>query len=131
MGTTVWTDEKVAVLVELYPTTANAVLVERLGISERTIQRKAKRLGIVKDADYIRQIAIDGLREIEYQRLCGRKMGPPKGLRCNPAGEFKKGHKEDKVTRARRVAAIRARVESEHHRIALGMEQQTKWKMKK
>lgn len=111
MFTTKWTDEKIEILREKYHNTRNDDLISLLGLSMRTIQRKAKEIGVEKDPEYIRKIAMDGLREIDYLRLCGKKMGPPKGLRCNPKGEFKKGHKEDVYTRATRIAAIRAAYE--------------------
>lgn len=93
MFTTVWTAEKIEYLRQHFHNCSNASIVAATGVSERTIQRKAKALGLVKDPDYIAQIARDGLLEIDYLRLIGRKMGPPKGLRCNPKGEFRKGHR--------------------------------------
>ena len=126
-GKTVWTEEKLAYMVKHYHNTPNKDIAAATGISERTIQRKAKKLGIEKDADYLYQNSISGLREIDYQRLMGRKMGPPKGLRCNPKGEFKKGHKEDIVTHTFRVASIRARAESERIRLAHGLKPLTHW----
>lgn len=86
MFTTVWTEEKVDYLLRHYANTPNAEIVAATGVSERTIQRKAKALGLVKDPAYIAGISRDGLMQIEYLRLTGHKMGPPKGLRCNPAG---------------------------------------------
>ena len=130
MFTTVLTPEKIDYIAQYYATTANADIVKAIGVSERTIQRKAKALGLVKDSAYLHQVAIDGLREIDYRRLCGQKMGPPKGLRCNPAGEFKKGNKESKVTRALRIASLRARADSERQRIDHGLKPQTKWRFK-
>lgn len=130
MFTTVWTEEKVDYLLRHYSNTANAEIVAATGVSERTIQRKAKALGLVKDPAYIAGISRDGLMQIEYLRLTGHKMGPPKGLRCNPKGEFKPGHKESKVTRALRIASLRARSESEHQRIARGLKPNTRWNLK-
>lgn len=130
MFTTVWTEEKVDYLLRHYANTPNAEIVAATGVSERTIQRKAKALGLVKDPAYIAGISRDGLMQIEYLRLTDHKMGPPKGLRCNPAGEFKPGHKESKVTRALRIASLRARSESEHQRIARGLKPNTRWNLK-
>lgn len=127
---TVWTEEKVYYLVQHFATCSNASIVAATGVSERSIQRKAKELGLAKDETYIAAISRAGLMEIDYQRMCGRKMGPPKGLRCNPKGEFKKGHKESNITRARRVASLRARADSERQLINHGMKQRTKWKFK-
>ena len=130
MFTTVWTAEKIEYLRHHFAKTANAAIVQAIGVSERTIQRKAKELGLAKDPAYIAEIARDGLMQIDYLRICGRKMGPPKGLRCNPKGEFKPGHKESPITRCRRVASLRARADSERMLIARGMPQRTNWKMK-
>ena len=129
--TTVWTDEKVSILIQYYHNTSNAEISAKTGVSERTIHRKAKELGLKKDEDYIRAVSRAGLLEIDYQRLCGRRMGPPKGKRCNPKGEFRKGHKEDLITRAIRIASLRARADSERQLISRGQKQRTKWRMKK
>ena len=65
MFTTVWTEEKVDYLIRHYSNTPNAKIVAVTGISERTIQRKARALGLTKDADYI----VSSVKEIvEYLR---------------------------------------------------------------
>ena len=129
MFTTVWTAEKIEYLRQHFHNCSNASIVAATGISERTIQRKAKALGLTKDSEYIAQIARDGLLEIDYLRLIGRKMGPPKGLRCNPKGEFRKGHKESAITRVRRIASLRATGDAERVRIKKGLPRKTKWRM--
>lgn len=131
MFTTVWTEETLTYVLEHYRNTPNHILVAETGISERTIQRKMRSMGITKDADYLHESAMNGIREMQYLHVTGQiKAGPPKGLRCNPAGEFKKGHRESLFTRARRIAALRSTSDMERTRIAKGLPQKTKWKMK-
>ena len=129
MGKTVWTEEKLAYLKQHYADTRNAELVNVLGISMRTIERAARKLGLKKSAKMLAEASEEGLRKVDYLRLIGVRCSAPKGMRTNPAGEFKKGHKEDQITRAIRVASIRARAESERRLVANGMAQRTKWKM--
>lgn len=130
MFTTVWTNEKVAILKERYADTKNDELVKILGVSMRTIQRKAKELGLEKSPEMIQSVSREGLDKVCYLRLIGVRCSAPKGMRTNPAGEFKPGHKEDPIVRAIRVASLRARAESERRLVANGMRQRTKWKMK-
>ena len=130
MFTTVWTDEKIAYLASHFPDEKNETLAKTLGISMRTIERKARELGLRKSPEMLRSASREGLDKVGYLRLIGVRCSVPKGRRTNPAGEFKPGHKEDPVVRAIRVASIRARAESERRLVANGMRQRTKWKMK-
>ena len=130
MFATVWTDEKIAYLASHFQDEKNEALVKALGISMRTIERKARELGLHKSPEMLRSASMEGLDKVGYLRLIGVRCSVPKGRRTNPAGEFKPGHKEDPVVRAIRVASIRARAESERRLVANGMRQRTKWKMK-
>ena len=130
MFTTVWTESKIAYLKAHYADEKNDALVKALCVSMRTIQRKARELGLEKSPEMIQSVSREGLDKVSYLRLIGVRCSAPKGMRTNPAGEFKPGHKEDPIVRAIRVTSLRARAESERRLVANGMRQRTKWKMK-
>ena len=44
-----WTDERIAVLQQYYNVESNEKVAERLGISTRTLARKAQQLGLHQD----------------------------------------------------------------------------------
>lgn len=48
-----WTGNMLSIMNRYYPSTPNAELVELLNVSERTITRKAKELGLSKSKEYI------------------------------------------------------------------------------
>ena len=128
MFVTVWTPEKVAVFVEKYAETRDADLSAELGVSLRTIERKAKALGLKKSGDASQR----GLMAIEYRRMMGEQVGGFKkgdGHKGTP-GSFKKGHRFPEEIEAKRVKACQDRAWDERVRIIRGMPRKTKWKMK-
>ena len=52
-----WNGNMLSDLKRYYPNTSNSELAEMFGISERTIIRKARELGLVKSEEYIRNVA--------------------------------------------------------------------------
>ena len=47
-----WTDEKLAILRRLYPTTPAVDLVDMIGCTDSTIHKKARELGIKRDPSF-------------------------------------------------------------------------------
>lgn len=108
----VWTDKKLAILREYYPTMFNDALAKWVGCSERTLCRKAAELGLRKVPDFLKVRASEMSERISAaQKKCyaeGRRTSRfPKGVRSNPEGEFKPGHRYDGEIEAARVSNIR------------------------
>ena len=99
-------------LADYFPTMFNKPLARWIGVSERTLIRKARELGLNKADGFletrradIQELAADALRRgYRSGRIQG---GFPKGVHSNPAGEFKKGHVESAETKAKRSASLR------------------------
>lgn len=51
-----WTGQMLSDLKRFYPTTLNAELAEILMVSQRTLVRKARELGLEKDQEWLRKI---------------------------------------------------------------------------
>lgn len=77
-----------------FATTLNEELAGCIGVSQRTMIRKAHELGLRKDAEWL--IAIWNERRKEAN-VVSRQKGYPggfkKGQHANPDGEFKPGHR--------------------------------------
>lgn len=54
-----WSSNMVSELKRYYPTTKNAELADYFGVSQRTINRKAAELGLVKSKQYISEISTE------------------------------------------------------------------------
>ena len=91
-----------------YPTTLNEELAGCLGVSQRTMIRKARELGLEKDPEWLRDVW-DERRKLAH--IIIKRKGYPggfvKGQRANPAGEFKPGHKPTEEQRAKKSEAMR------------------------
>ncbi len=126
-----WQEWMDGVLRERYADERNSVLVDELGVSERTLQRHAKALGLGKSEAFLLMLREEGLRAVEYRRLCGERVGGfRKGEgRKGTAGSFRKGHRFDGEVEARRVKAIRDRAWDERVRMIRGWQRRTAWKM--
>lgn len=100
------------ILVTYYPTMFNTVLSKWLGVSHRTLNRKAKELGLKKvdnfmemKAESFSTIVSDGLKKAYAD---GRRVSHfKKGVRNNPQGEFPKGHRFDDAIEEERKEKIR------------------------
>lgn len=107
-----WTPDKIKILCDYYPTMFNTVMAKWLGVSYRTLERKARALGLVKVANFnelkaesFSQIVSDGVKRAYAE---GRKVSHfKKGVRNNPQGEFPKGHKFDDAIEEERKEKIR------------------------
>ena len=51
-----WTGNMLSLLKRYYPTTRNEELAELIGVSPRTVTRKARELGLVKDPDWLKEV---------------------------------------------------------------------------
>lgn len=103
-----WSATMLDTLRRLFPTTKNEELAELLGVSPRTVIRKARELGLTKDPEWL--AAVWNERRI-WAHVAAKRKGYPgsiqKGERRNPAGEFKPGHRNTPESEARRIAAVK------------------------
>lgn len=93
----IWTETKLRLLRDYYPTMFNDALARWIGCSIRTLERKAAQLGIRKVEDF-NTVKADAISrnisdKVKKAYAEGRKTTQfVKGVRNNPAGEFKPGH---------------------------------------
>lgn len=106
--TIVWTPNKLKILTDFFPIMFNKPLAKWLGVSQRTLNRKAKELGLEKQEGFlekrkkdIQQLASEALKKVE----CKTRF--KKGERFYPEGEFKKGHQESPETKEKRIASLK------------------------
>lgn len=103
-----WSEAMLSYLKRHYATTKNDDLVEYLGVSKRTMIRKARELGLEKDHEWFAQVSRENLG---IALVACRAMGWPskfkKGVRTHHNGEFQKGHKFSGELEEKRIAAIK------------------------
>ena len=88
-----WSPQMLADLKRHFPTTRNEECAEMLGVSVRTLVRKAREVGVEKDPQWLHGIwNHNRLMGQATTRLHGNRGAFKKGFHSNPAGEFKKGH---------------------------------------
>lgn len=89
-----WNTQMLDYLRRHFPTSLNEELAECLGVSQRTMIRKARELGLEKDPRWLREIWEERRR---LAHVISKRKGYPggfqKGQRANPDGEFKPGRK--------------------------------------
>ena len=89
-----WSKDMIDYLKANYATTLNEDLSDCLGVSPRTMVRKARDLGLQKDRSWLREIW-DGRRLMAH--VASKKLGYPgsfqKGQHASPATEFKPKNK--------------------------------------
>lgn len=129
-GRVVWKEWMDAVMREKFAETENSELVRELGVSLRTVERKARELGLRKSEEHRlamqRRAAREGERWFEYMRITGQKV---KKKRVGGKA-WEKGHRFEGEIEERRVAAIRQTAWEERVRMMHGMTRRTKWKMR-
>lgn len=131
----VFSDEDNAKLREVFPVMFNADVAKLFGVSQSTIHRQARLLGLTKAPDF-RAMMQGEMNRRASEALKGKLNSGQfqKGKRKNPAGEFKKGHKLTPEQEARRIAnATTTRnktIAAERRRILFGLPQKTKLKLK-
>ena len=80
-----WSGNMISTLKRFFPTTKNAELADLLGVSPRTVSRKAKELGLIKDEAWMVEIATENgiygevtrrrkLKEIENRKNNGNNI---------------------------------------------------------
>ena len=98
-----WNAQMLDYLRRHYPTTLNEELAGCLGVSKRTMIRKARELGLQKDPGWLAAVWEERRR---LAHVISKRKGYPGGFRkgehTNPAGEFKPGHKLSDEERARK-----------------------------
>lgn len=120
-----WKREWDVMLLERFADEKNAVLAKELGVSERTVERHARELGLRKSEAFVRMVAKEASMAAEYRMLMGQKR-----TLSRPGGRpFQKGHRLDAEVEAKRVQAIRDRAWDERVRLMHGMVRKTRWKM--
>ena len=105
----VWTDEQLKLLRTYFPIMFNQPLAKWIGVSMRTLIRKARELGLEKKPGFLQE------RKRDIQRLAGDAIRASdhkntrfkKGVHSNPAGEFKPGHVESPETKAKRSESLK------------------------
>lgn len=105
----VWTDEQLKLLRTYFPIMFNRPLAKWIGVSMRTLIRKARELGLEKKPGFLQD------RKRDIQRLSGDAIRASdhkntrfkKGVHSNPAGEFKPGHVESPETKAKRSESLK------------------------
>lgn len=105
----VWTPDQLKLLRDYFPTMFNKPLAKWIGVSLRTMIRKARELGLEKKPGFLdeRRRDIQALASEALKKSTNVHSRFEKGVRNNPAGEFKPGHIESQETKARRSAALK------------------------
>jgi len=102
-----WSTSMLDYLRRHFPTTLNEELAGCLGVSVRTMIRKARELGLQKDPVWLRQVWEERRKMGHIRR---KRMGWPgafqKGQHSYPDGEYKPGHNLTDEQRAKRVASL-------------------------
>jgi len=103
-----WSKDMLDYLKQHYATTLNDELAGCLGVSPRTMIRKAMELGLEKDKVWLHGVYEERrkMAQVESKRK-GYPGGFKKGVRYNPDGEFKKGHVESDETKAKRIESVK------------------------
>ena len=95
-------------LKRLYATTKNEDLVDIIGVSQRTLIRKARELGLEKDAAWQHN---NVMRHQKMATFESRRLGYPghfkKGEHICPENEFKPGHTESEEIKSKRIASMK------------------------
>jgi hypothetical protein len=103
-----WNRQMLDDLKRMFPTTLNDELAGCLGVSPRTLVRKARELGLEKDPEWLRSVW-EERRQLAHAE--SRRKGHPgrfqKGRHYNPDGEFRPGHRLTDEQRQRQADGIR------------------------
>lgn len=88
-----WNQQMLQYLQQNFATMLNSELAEWLGVSQRTVIRKARELGLEKDAGWLRDIwAERRMMAVASTKTNGNAGLFRKGQHASPETEFKKGH---------------------------------------
>lgn len=90
-----WSRQMLDDLRSMYPTTFNYDLAHILGVSSRTMIRKARELGLEKDREWLRGVYRENVRvACCLNKVHGNKGQFKKGVRSSPDTEFKSGRRK-------------------------------------
>lgn len=127
-----WTEERIATLRDYYEVESNEKLAERLGISSRTLVRKAKELNIYKPKAVTKSAGLDDIVRELYKDHSLSEIGEQTHtswrtiLRISQRLGLSRTKEEDSVLRSR----IRSKMlKSERARIYFGLDQRTNIKL--
>ena len=103
-----WSADMLDYLRRHFPTTLNEELAGCLGVSQRTMIRKARELGLTKDEAWLQQVW-DERRRLAHaiSKRKGYPGGFVKGVRNNPDTEFKKGHTASPEVKQKQADSMR------------------------
>lgn len=103
-----WSAQMLDYLRRHFATTMNDELAGCLGVSPRTMIRKARELGLEKDPAWLREVWEERRR---WAHIESRRKGYPgtfrKGEHSNPDGEFKPGRKPSAEETAKRIESMK------------------------
>lgn len=103
-----WSPAMIGYLRRNYPTTHNDELAECLGVSKRTMIRKARELGLEKDAGWLASVWEENRLIAQARSRRSPNSGRfKKGVRHNPDGEFKPGHTLSAEVEQKRVRNLK------------------------
>lgn len=104
-----WNNQMLDYLRRHFPTMLNDELAGCLGVSSRTVVRKARELGLQKDPEWLAVIWAERRRlgQIISKRNGNYPGKFKKGEHRNPAGEFKTGHQLTDEQKAKRSESVR------------------------
>jgi len=118
-----WSPQMLDDFKRLFPITKNEDLVEYLGVSQRTIARKARELGLQKDPVLFRKWTDEARRRARLVNITQGNSGMfKKGHRASPNTEFKPGVNNRKVLLERKLQKLK---ENEAERTCLPGESDT------
>ena len=93
-----WNKQMLEYLRKNYATTINEELAEWLGVSYRTVRRKAHQLGLKKDEAWLKDIHDERRKlAIASSKVHGNAGQFKKGQHASPATEFKKGFNKQAI----------------------------------
>lgn len=103
-----WSEAMLSYLRRHFPTTLNEELAGCLGVSMRTLSRKAQQLGLRKDPDWLHRIWDERriMAQVKAKR-CGNPGHWKKGEHSNPEYEFKPGRKPTDEEKAKHAESMK------------------------
>jgi hypothetical protein len=103
-----WSTDMLDYLRRHYPTTLNEELAGCLGVSQSTLNRKARELGLKKDPAWLHQVWEERRK---MGQIVSRKRDHPgsfkKGTHNSPATEFKPGHQPSPEVKRKQSESMR------------------------
>ena len=103
-----WNKRMLDDLKRLYAVTKNEDLVDILGVSLRTLIRKARELGLQKDPEWQHGNTMLHLKMMQLENMVhGIKSPFKKGVHYCPEKEFKPGHQESPEVKVKRIASLK------------------------